>query len=527
MSRSDSAAVRGPRPPAPFVARLRVGQWLALSIGALLILGVISIGLALAANSRLSDRRSLLLDRISPALSAALDLENALINEETGVRGFVITRKGSFLQPYTAGRLAEAQDVRTLQTLLHGSAAVFDADLDAVRSHAAAWQRRYVAPLLHGRRSTPALDSEAKAMFDGIRRALARLQVALTTRRSQAHANLTGAARTLTATLVLTGVLIVVGSVAAAVLLRLIVTAPLARLGQEARRVSGGDFETPMSNVSGAREIVEVGADVDTMRELIVAELREAQAARGRLQEQAMALERSNVELERSNVELEQFAYVASHDLQEPLRKVTSFCQALESRYRGQLDDRADQYIHFAVDGAKRMQILINDLLAFSRVGRGESPHELIDLSEVVADVRSSMSRALDEADARVLTADLPVVRGDSALLASVFQNLIANAVKFRGPQPPLIRIDARRNNDDWEFSCSDNGIGIGPEYAERIFVIFQRLHSKESYPGTGIGLALCRKIVEHHGGSIWLDTDYVGGTRIRFTLPISEEVHS
>jgi light-regulated signal transduction histidine kinase (bacteriophytochrome) len=233
------------------------------------------------------------------------------------------------------------------------------------------------------------------------------------------------------------------------------------------------------------------------------------------------------VELTRSNRELEQFAYVASHDLQEPLRKVASFCQALQRRYQGQLDDRADQYIEFAVDGATRMQVLINDLLAFSRVGRSGRDHELAEAGELVAAACAALASAIEETGTTVEVAKLPVVRGDRTLLVSLFQNLVANAVKFRGADPPVVRIAARRLEAEWEFSCADNGIGIEPEYAERIFVIFQRLHAKEAYPGTGIGLALCRKIVEHHGGRIWLDAEHAPGTCFRFTLPIAEETTS
>jgi light-regulated signal transduction histidine kinase (bacteriophytochrome) len=235
-------------------------------------------------------------------------------------------------------------------------------------------------------------------------------------------------------------------------------------------------------------------------------------------------LEGQALELKRSNTELEQFAYVASHDLQEPLRKVASFCQALERRYHGQLDERADQYIDFAVDGAKRMQILINDLLAFSRVGRSGAERQLVDLGDVLSEVRQSLSPVLEEASATVLADGLPRVRGDRALLVSLLQNLISNAVKFRGADPPAIRLAAYRQDDLWHLSCADNGIGIDPEYADRIFVIFQRLHTKEAYPGTGIGLALCRKIVEYHGGQMWLDRDHSPGARFQLTLPIAEE---
>ena len=516
MGSAGTRARAPPRPSAMGLARLGVGQWLAFTIGGLLILAVIGIGLALAANARVSDRRTLLVDRIGPAQLAALNLENALVNQETGVRGYALSGQARFLQPYQSGLLAEARAYRDLATVINAHGVLSASDVAAVRASARAWQRGYVAPVVGGRRSTPALDARGKALFDAIRRSLAQLQSALVARRVQARADLVNAGRVLTVNLVLAGALIVVGLVAAGLLLRRIVTGPLARLGREAQRVSRGDFETPLAELSGARQIVEVRGEVELMRELIVRELDAVKDAQDRVQEQAL-------ELQRSNAELEQFAYVASHDLQEPLRKITSFCQALEQRYQGQLDERADQYIHFAVDGAKRMQVLINDLLAFSRVGRGQRL-EQIDATDLVTGAQSSLSQMLDAAGATITVSALPTVRGDRALLESVFQNLIVNAVKFRGPEPPAIRIEAGRRDGYSEFSCADNGIGIEPEYAERIFVIFQRLHSKEAYPGTGIGLAMCRKIVEHHGGRIWVDTDYLGGTCIRFTLPITEE---
>jgi signal transduction histidine kinase len=496
---------------------LRVGQWLAFTFGGLLLLAMVGIALALAANARVSDRRRLLVDQIGPAQLAALNLENALVNQETGVRGYALTREARFLEPYHAGLLAETQAYRDLAPLLGGPGAPSSSDVAAVRADAQAWQQAYVAPVLHGARSTVALDSLGKARFDAIRRSLAALQSMLVTRRAQARDELYNAGRILTINLIIAGALVIVGLLVAGLVLRRTVTGPLARLGQEARRIARGDFATPLAELGGAREIVDARGDVDEMRALIVRELDAVRAAQARLEQQA-------VELQRSNDELEQFAYVASHDLQEPLRKVTSFCQALQQRYEGQLDERADQYIHFAVDGARRMQILINDLLAFSRVGRSERAYQHVPAADLVAEAESSLSQTLDEAGATVIVSELPTVYGDPALLASVFQNLIANAVKFRGPEPPVIRIDARRDGDRWEFSCTDNGIGIDPQYADRVFVIFQRLQSKESYPGTGIGLAMCRKIIEHHGGRIWVDTAPSRGTRVRFTLPITEE---
>lgn len=206
---------------------------------------------------------------------------------------------------------------------------------------------------------------------------------------------------------------------------------------------------------------------------------------------------------------------------------VSAYCAMLGESYKGKLGSDADEIIALAVDGAKRMQVLINDLLAFSRVGRGGHTHKQLDAGELVAEARASLSEALEESGGTMRISDLPTVQGDRALLVSVFQNLIANGLKFRGPDPPVIEIEAHREGTEWQFACTDNGIGIEADYAERVFVIFQRLHPKEAYPGTGIGLAMSRKIIEHHGGRIWVDTDHVGGARVRFTLPIPEETQS
>ena len=236
--------------------------------------------------------------------------------------------------------------------------------------------------------------------------------------------------------------------------------------------------------------------------------------------------------MRRSNAELEQFAYVASHDLQEPLRKVTSFCQLLEKRYRDKLDDRGVEYIDFAVDGAKRMQVLINDLLTFSRVGRLNAAQTDVDLGAALDDGLGNLTVAIEESEADIVrpAEPLPHVVGDPTLLTMLWQNLIGNAMKFRkdGVAPritiewqPSADADTDTDTDHYSFALSDNGIGIAPEFVDKVFVIFQRLHGRDTYGGTGIGLALCKKIVEYHGGAIWIDTSYTDGTRFRFTLPV------
>jgi light-regulated signal transduction histidine kinase (bacteriophytochrome) len=201
---------------------------------------------------------------------------------------------------------------------------------------------------------------------------------------------------------------------------------------------------------------------------------------------------------------------------------VASFCQLLQRRYANQLDERADQYIAFAVDGAHRMQRLINDLLKFSRIGRVTADFQNVDLGEVVASVAAANRSAIDATGGSVTWHDLPTISGEEPLLVALFANLVSNAIKFRRPnQPVRVEISARRVGDDWEVSCADDGIGIESAYVDKIFVIFQRLHPRETYPGTGIGLAIAKRIVEYHGGRIWADTSVQQGATIRFTLPV------
>jgi signal transduction histidine kinase len=233
------------------------------------------------------------------------------------------------------------------------------------------------------------------------------------------------------------------------------------------------------------------------------------------------ALAQKVAELARSNAELEQFAYVASHDLQEPLRMIANYTQLLAERYRGKLDEQADKYINYSVDGAVRLQTLIQDLLKFSRVGRAEIEPRTTDCRAVVEQALKNLQAVIEESGAVVKWNGLPMVIADLSQLIQVFQNLIANAIKFHGVEKPVIQIDAEKKDQEWVLRVSDNGIGIPVESWQEIFVIFRRLHTRTEYAGNGIGLSICKKIIERHGGKIWIEAQATPGSCFKFTLPM------
>jgi PAS domain S-box-containing protein len=288
-----------------------------------------------------------------------------------------------------------------------------------------------------------------------------------------------------------------------------------------ARRKDGSEFPVDISlwplERDGGLFILAAVRDITEHKRLqaqLVAEHRE-------LEQTKHELEKTVAELKRSNTELEQFAYVASHDLQEPLRMVASYTQLLAKRYHGKLDADADEFIGYAVDGATRMQRLIKDLLAYSRVTTKGQAFERVDCKELLKEVLSDLRLAVEESRAVVTQGALPIVMADGVQLRQLLQNLIGNAIKFRSEEAPWVHVSAERRNNEWLFSVRDNGIGIDPEYAERIFIIFQRLHNREEYPGTGIGLAMCKKIVERHGGHMWVKSQLGEGATFYFTLPV------
>lgn len=475
-----------------------------------------TLGVGIAAFGGVLDARERVIDELDPAIVATDDYVSGLLAQQNAVRGLLLTEAPEFVEEYEAGGRAVDEALARLPALV-GDRADLAPRIEAIAGAARSWQEDFAAAELRAVESDqvvpPSVVEASRAFFDGIRADVAALQADIREQAGRARSDLDDATRTLVISLV--GAVVALLAVAATIRIALgrWVTDPLEQLGAEAEAVRRGNLDRPIE-VSGPPEIVALASTVEAMRARIQADLREVEQAR-------MDLVETAEELLRSNRDLEQFAYVASHDLQEPLRKVISFSQLLQQRYGDQLDERADQYIAFAVDGARRMQVLINDLLAFSRVGRLSAELAPVELDDCARRAVANLSERIEQTGATVEVGELPVVDGEANLLAAVFQNLIGNAIKFHQPDvAPIVRVTAAELPEHWEVSVADNGIGIEPAYADRVFVIFQRLHTKDAYDGTGIGLALCRRIIEHHGGTIWVDTTVEHGTTIRFTLP-------
>jgi signal transduction histidine kinase len=489
-----------------------------VGIAIMAVFSVLAIGTGAVALTNLATARTQVVQRLDPASYQASQLYVALLNQETGVRGYALSAQRSYLAPYTLGLAGERQALLRLHEVL-GGLPVAQRDVARVIGRIDDWRSGYANPTISqvSKSGKPLLSPDVargKSDFDSLRTTMTALQKYISAQRKLSLASLNhsaavlnGACIGIAAGLLLVVILLTIGVRNAAI-------APLSRLAADTRQIADGDFEHRVDQ-SGPREVRDLAADVSTMRERILVEVSALREANG-------SLEARTQDLQRSNSELEQFAYVASHDLQEPLRKVASFCQLLQRRYGGKLDERADQYIEYAVDGAKRMQMLINDLLAFSRVGRVEQERVPVPVADLLAQAQKNLVTTIRQTHARIDAGDLPTVLAEPTLLTAVFQNLLSNAVKFHGSRPPHITVSADRDGEFWLFSFADNGIGIESDYAERIFVIFQRLHDKATYPGTGIGLAMCRKIIDYHGGRIWLDTTVTSGSRFLFTLPVS-----
>ncbi|MEE6178391.1 sensor histidine kinase [Mycobacterium sp. 050134] len=462
-----------------------------------------------------------LTDGIQPARVSAGQLQAALRDQETGIRGYLIAADRQFLTPYYDGQHTERAAADDIRRRLAGRDDLL-ADLEAIEQAATSWRANYaepaiasVAPEARNLTDRPATE-RGKAEFDHLRSLFDKQNADLSAARAHAAEEL-GHTDGWRNRVLIAMVLVFFGTAALlGFLVRDMVARPLATLAAACRRITEGHFEERIVPPKRPRDVRDMAIDVENMRKRIVDELEVSRSARERLDEQAG-------ELRRSNTELEQFAYVASHDLQEPLRKVASFCQLLEKRYGDKLDERGVEYIAFAVDGAKRMQVLINDLLTFSRVGRLNTLQTEVQLDTVLDAGLDNLSAAIEEAGAEVVrpAQPLPQIVGDPMLLTMLWQNLIGNAVKFRHKdRPPRVVIECERGDDEVLFRVSDNGIGIPQEFADKVFVIFQRLHGRDVYSGTGVGLALVKKIVEHHGGTIWIDASYTDGTRFVFTIP-------
>lgn len=472
-------------------------------------------------------------DIYASAISYSDGLTSRIGDIGSAVDAYLQSGVDSALGSYRTADTEAARAIRSAFLEDYGPDSEVVVALDRTLGLVATWRSQFADPAVAevsvegpGAVSEATLERGERLLADARESALD-LESVLETGRDEASDSLGAWTRNLfLAVVVLAGAAVVV-AVGTWWTLRRRVLEPLADLAAKAEAVSTGELDLPV-RTEGPGEIASLAHAVDAMRVELVARMASEARSRAEIAEAHEQVLEQAEELRRSNRDLEQFAYVASHDLQEPLRKVASFTQLLQKRYGGELDERADQYIEFAVDGAKRMQRLIQDLLGFSRVGRSAGEAVEVDLVEACATAVTTLDAAVEESGGQVEVGDLPVVVGQQTLLVQLFQNLVGNALKFRHPdRTPRVTLGAVRREDAWELWCSDNGIGIDQQYADRVFVIFQRLHAKDAYEGTGIGLALCKKIVEFHGGEIWLDTDVSQGTTIRWTLADPREVGS
>ncbi|MET7970532.1 ATP-binding protein [Micromonospora sp. NPDC005305] len=505
--------------------RRRVGALLGVVL--VLLLGLAAAEATLAAKNRQNIDAVLL--KTGPLRVQAQELMSALLDQETAVRGYAVNADRNDLGPYQDGLRREQATVVEMRKLAVDYPDVLR-EVGVVEQRAAQWRTAVAEPVIATtERGGPSagqalITDQTRQQFDNIRSAVDNLQGAILEVRKETADKVNATSNVLVVLLIIAALVVAVAGAVMLLSLDRILIRPLAGLVDQVRAVAGGNYQHHIEG-SGPPEFRRLADDIDVMRQKIARELDEVREARERIEWVNSQLQKQAEELTRSNRDLEQFAYVASHDLQEPLRKVASFCQLLQRRYAGQLDERADQYIAFAVDGAQRMQRLINDLLAFSRIGRLTTGFTEVDLNKVMGDVAGQTEAARQYADAELTWDKLPVIRGEEPLLTNLLANLVSNSIKFRRPDvAPKVHVSARLVDDEWEISCRDNGIGIEPEFADKIFVIFQRLHSKDAYPGTGIGLAIVKKIAEYHGGRVWVDTDSPEGTTIRFTLPALPE---
>ncbi len=462
-----------------------------------------------------------LVEQWDPAYTISQNTLTAMVNQESGVRGFALGRDEAFLEPYNIANLLGGSAQGTLRKYLLDYPELL-AKLKVLNTAIDEWRTTIAEPIIaRVREGDPGAAAavatpEARAAFDRVREASNDLTNSIDAKRADVTEERERAFVWVWSVIALGATVLLVTGLGLGRGLRQQVLAPMTGLMRQTREVAAGNLDLEIAQ-SGPLEIQALASDVDLMRGTLASQIERIERARSRIQQRS-------AELARSNTDLEQFAYVASHDLSEPLRKVTNFCQLLERQYSDQLDDKARQYIAFMVDGAKRMQVLINDLLDFSRVGRSHEHFVQVDLESALARALTNLEEPIAEASATVEHGPLPTVPGDPTLLTALLQNLVGNAVKYRRPdEPARISVSAEQQGDQWLLTVDDNGIGIDPQYADRIFTIFQRLHLRDEYGGTGIGLALCRKIVDFHRGRIWLAEKHEPGARFQLTLPQTE----
>lgn len=453
-----------PAAPAAPRARVTIRRRLGLAlVAAGVLLGLVLVGSGVAL-WRMLDAQDLVTDRYFTAITDAETSYTRLVDAETAVRGYALTGYDGTLEPYERAMDATSSLATVAAPDVAASPAVRDAAAAAVAA-AERWDEEFARPTIAAVAAggtaavSPEQIEQGRDLFDGTRTAVEAYLDVLREGRDEAASDLAAWTRIVIGSLV---ALVVAGVVAGAVLwrtLRAWITEPLDALAADARTVSAGDLHHVV-HATGPGEIADLAEAVERMRLHLVAQVQEVERSRSEIADAHDRLSEQAEELRRSNRDLEQFAYVASHDLQEPLRKVASFTQLLQKRYGGQLDERADQYIGFAVDGAKRMQQLIQDLLGFSRVGRLGGELSDVSLEQSLADALENLGGLVEETGAVVTHDPLPVVRGERPLLVQLFQNLVGNAIKFRDPgRAPVVRITAAQVADSWELECRDNGI--------------------------------------------------------------------
>jgi signal transduction histidine kinase len=420
----------------------------------------------------------------------ALDAVSAnMTDAETGQRGFLLTGQEAYLEPYNDALNRVQESIRVLRALTSDNPAQ-QRNLDRLEPVVALKLAELQFRLEIRKRD--GLNAAAEAVRDGSGRLhMNQIRAVIADMKHEERRLLVARTQEAIASSSRAGMVIVIGNLLALLFLSLAGMVIFQEMGQRRR----AEEEVRSLNVDLEQRVADRTAEL-------------AERAK---------------DLARSNGELQQFAYVASHDLQEPLRMVASFTQLLAKRYSDKLDDDAREFINYAVDGAKRMQTLISDLLSYSRVGTQGKAFELVHCDAVLDRVLKSLQLAIEDTGAVITREPLPAVAGDSIQLTQLFQNLLTNAIKFHGKKPPLVQISTENNGSMWKIAVRDNGIGISPEHADRIFVIFQRLHTKTEYPGTGIGLAICKKIVERHGGRIWVEASPGGGSTFFFTIPVAQ----